>query len=163
MSTVAEFASFIEAAERKGIPQEPESRHIAVAILNSTAGQIANALWQADVKPQALAIAERFRALADKIDEAERAREIAVALTIFTTTRENDGKASTKYIDAERKAGRIAAAASELLEALDNAAAALETLLATYGDEMPEGDQMQREKVLAEARAAIAKATGEST
>jgi hypothetical protein len=47
-----------------------------------------------------------------------------------------------------------------LVEAMSNAAAALESLLAHYANEMPTGDKTQREQVLQQARAALAKAEG---
>ena len=46
-------------------------------------------------------------------------------------------------------------ATPDLREALENTAAALETLLAHYGDKMPAADRIQRERILSEARAAL--------
>ena len=51
--------------------------------------------------------------------------------------------------------------APEMLEALDNVTAALETLMAFYGEEMPAADRQQRERVIAEARRVIAKGRAE--
>jgi len=48
-------------------------------------------------------------------------------------------------------------AVAELVEALDNTAASLETMLAWFGDKCPAEDGRARERVLATARAALAR------
>jgi len=56
----------------------------------------------------------------------------------------------------------LIAAAPVLLEALDNATAALESVMVHFQGRMPHGDVIGRRKVLDAARAAIRAARGES-
>jgi hypothetical protein len=64
-------------------------------------------------------------------------------------------------IDAQIEAdARLIAMAPVMLDALENAAATLETVLIWFGESMPETDRAQRWRILGEAKSAAAKARG---
>lgn len=86
-----------------------------------------------------------------------------ILATISPINEDDDPDESTAERAPEDEANaRLIAAAPDLLEALDNVTAALETMLTFYADRTPRADAIQREKVCHVARAAIRRARGES-
>jgi hypothetical protein len=69
---------------------------------------------------------------------------------------------SNRWDEKADKARRLCAAAPDLIESLDNVTAALETCLDHFTGDMPDGDARRYEQLVVEARAAIAKARGET-
>jgi hypothetical protein len=57
-----------------------------------------------------------------------------------------------------RKYAKLIAAAPDLADALENAVATIEMLMACYGNQMPSTDQTQQTRIVMQARQALGKA-----
>jgi hypothetical protein len=75
-----EYRDFIDVAEQTGVPSEPQERRNAIAVLLTVSQEIRNCLWSPSLRCEASGLSQRAVELADRIDDAEREREVELAI-----------------------------------------------------------------------------------
>lgn len=83
MSSMQKYRDFIDAAEQAGVPSEPQERRNAIAFLLTVSEEIRNCLWSPGLRSEASKLSQRAVELADRIDDAEREREVELSIAFF--------------------------------------------------------------------------------